>query len=106
MIDVGSMHHGIDGERNFQPHHFGGERGLARVRALIARDAVGGGWLTVLDRDLHMIETGVGELAERFRRDADCRSDEIGIEPRVLRGLGDRHKIAPRARLAAGEVHL
>ena len=62
-IDVGAMHHRVDRERNLQAHHFGGERALAREGAFIAGDAVGAGRLAVLDRNLDVIEAGVGELA-------------------------------------------
>ena len=49
---------------------------------------------------------GIGEPLEHRRGDADCRSDEVGIEARVMRGLCDLDQVAPRARLAAGEMNL
>ena len=79
-VDVGAMHHRVDGQQNFQPHHFGGQRALAREGAVIAGNVVGAGRLAVLDRDLHMIEAGVGKLAQRLGSDADCRGDEIGVK--------------------------
>ena len=90
----------------FRPHDFGGERALARERALVAGDVVGACGLAVLDRDLHVIETGFGELAQRLRGDADRRGDEIGVKAGLVRRRGDRDEVAPRAGLAAGEMHL
>ena len=55
------MHHHVDGERQAELHDFGRERALARRGAVIAGDMVGGFLLAVLDRDLHVIEAGVGE---------------------------------------------
>ena len=66
VIDVGAVHHGIDGQRNAEPRHLGGERLLARIGALVAGDVVGGAGLVVLDRDLHVVEPGIGELGERL----------------------------------------
>ena len=62
-VDVGAVHDRIDGQRKLQPHHFGRERLLAGEGAFIAGNVVGGGALAVLDRDLHMVEAGIGELA-------------------------------------------
>ncbi len=86
MIDVGAMHHGIDGERNAVPRHLGGQRFLALVRALVARDVVGRARLVVLNRDLHVVEPGIGQLREGLLGDADGRCDEVGVEPGVMRG--------------------
>ncbi len=59
VIDIGAVHHGVDGERQLAPHHVGGERTLARECALIAGDMIGGLLDAVLDGDLHVIEAGV-----------------------------------------------
>ena len=67
-LDIGAVHHRIDGERQVEPHHLGGERALLRERAAIAGDMVGGLRRYVLDRDLHVIETGIGQQAR-----ASCR---------------------------------
>ena len=53
---------------------------LARIGALVAGDVIGGAGLVVLDGNLHVVEPGIGELAERLRGDADRRGDEIGVE--------------------------
>ena len=87
MIDVGAVHHGVDGERQPSRDDFGGERVLALVCALVAGDVIGRCRLAVLDRDLHVIETGIGELAEALVGDADRRGDQVGVEARVVRGL-------------------
>ncbi len=55
-LDVGAVHHQIDGERQAEPHRFGGERMLALERAAIARDVIGRHGVGVLDRDLDMVE--------------------------------------------------
>ena len=41
-LDIGAVHDRVDGERQLEPHHLGGERALARERALVAGDVVGG----------------------------------------------------------------
>ena len=74
--------------------------------AVIAGDVVGGLLLAVLNRNLHVIETGIGEHAQGFRRQADRRRNEIAVEPGVARGLHDLLQIAPRRRLAARQMDL
>ena len=53
-----------------------------------------------------MVEAGIGERAERLRGDADAGGDEIGVEAGVARRRDDVDEIAPRRRLAAGQMHL
>ena len=72
-VDVGAMHDRVDGQRQPVPHDLGRERALARERAVIAGDVVGGGGLAVLDGDLHVVEPGCGERAQRPLGDADRR---------------------------------
>src|ERR1700730_3660810 len=67
---------------------------------------VGGFFLAVLDRNLHVIEAGCGELIQRLRRNPDSRGDEICVKPGGMCCSGDLDKVTPRARLAAGEMHL
>ena len=74
--------------------------------ARIAGDMVGGFLRAVLDRDLHVIEAGIGQQAQRLVGDTDRRGDEIGVEPGGMRGLGDLDEVAPRAGLAAGKMRL
>ena len=57
------MHDEIDGQRQPEPHHLGGERVLSLERAAIAGDVVGGFGVGVLDRDLHVIEPGIRQIA-------------------------------------------
>src|SRR6202020_529451 len=84
----------------------GGERALAGKGAFVAGDAVGGCTLAVLYLYLHVIEAGFGELPQSVRGDADRRGDEIGVKAGGMRRCHDRDEIAPRTRLAAGEMHL
>ena len=105
-IDVGAMHHRVDRQRNLQAHDLGGKRALAREGAFIAGDAIGAGRLAVLDRDLHVIEAGVGQLAQRVGGDTDRRSNEVGVKAGSVRRGGDVDQIAPRTGLAAGEMDL
>ena len=79
------MHDHVDGERQTEPHDLAGERALAREGAVVAGDVIGGCLLAVLDRDLHVIEAGVGERGERLRRQADRRGDQIGVEAGLAR---------------------
>ena len=99
-IDIGAMHHGVDRERDFQAHHLGRKRPLAREGAVIAGDMVGAFRLAVLDRNLHVVEAGVGELAQGRRGDADRRGDEIGVEAGAMRRRRQsrRGRAARRAR--------
>src|SRR5262245_43641211 len=105
-LDIGAMHDGVDGEWQLEPHHLGCQGALARKGAVIAGDMIGGLPLAVLDRDLHMVEPGLGQRGQRLVGDADPRGDEIGVEPGVMGGGGDVEEIAPRAGLAARQVHL
>jgi hypothetical protein len=100
------MHDRVHGQRQLVPHDLGRERALARKRAVIARDVVGGGGLAVLDGDLHVIEPGRGERAQFPLGDADCGGDEIGVEPGRVRARRDIDEIAARPGLAAREVDL
>jgi hypothetical protein len=45
VINVGAVHHSVDGERDFEMNDFGGERALAGEGAFVTGDAVGGGTL-------------------------------------------------------------
>jgi hypothetical protein len=58
----------------------------------------------LLDRDLDVVEAGVGEFVEPLVGDADARGDEIGVEAGAARRRHDVNEIAPRRRLAAGEA--
>src|SRR5215470_5747435 len=53
-----------------------------------------------------MVEPRIRKLAEPLISDADTRGDEIGVKARVARRRHDVDEIAPRRRLAAGEVDL
>ena len=105
-LDVGAMHHQIDGERQAEPHRFRRQRVLALERAAIARDAVGRHGVGVLDRDLDVIEAGLPQIAHGARGDADAGGDQIGVEPGLARVRRDVDEIAPRAGLAAGQMHV
>ena len=100
------MHDRIDGQRNFEIDDFGRKRALTRKGALIAGDMIGARFFAVLDRDLHVVEAGVGKLAQRRRGDADRGRDQIGVKAGLVRGGRDLDKIAARARLAAREMNL
>ena len=105
-LDVGAMHDRVDRERELQPHHLRGECALACKRAIVAGDTVGRCFDAVLDRNLHVVEAGVGERIERLLGEADGGRDEIGVEAGRARRRGDLDEVAPRRRLAAGEMHL
>ncbi len=59
--DIGAMHDDIHREGNFQTHDVGGQRALSCKGAVIAGDVVGALLLAVLNRNLHVIETGIAE---------------------------------------------
>ncbi len=94
------MHDRIDGQRDLETDHLGRQRAFARKGALIAGDVIGARFFAVLDGDLHMIEADVGELAQRRRRDADGRCDQIGVKAGIMGGGGDLDQVASRAGLA------
>ncbi len=62
-FDIGAMHHEIDGQQQSEPHRFGGKRMLALERAAIAGDMVGRHRVGILDRNLHVIEAGLPQVA-------------------------------------------
>jgi hypothetical protein len=45
-------------------------------------------------------------LPQSVQGDADCRGDEIGVKAGGARRSRDRDQVAPRARLATGQMHL
>ena len=96
------MHDRVDGERQFEPHHLGGKRALAREGALVSGDVVGRGFYAVLDRDLDVIEPGLHQLGEALRRHADAGGYEVSVETGRARGASNLDEIAPRGRLPAG----
>ena len=104
--DIGAMHHHVDGERQAELHDFRRKRALARRGAVIAGYMIGGFLLAVLDRDLHVIETGIGQRIQDLRRQTDRRGDQITVETGLARALDDIGEVAPRRRLAAREMHL
>src|SRR5712671_7486055 len=53
-----------------------------------------------------MIETRIGKCAEPLIGDADTRGDEICVKAGIARRRHDVGEVAPRRRLAAGEMHL
>ena len=67
MIDVGTMHHHIDRERQTERHHLGGQRELPRVRVARAGDMIRGLCSGVLDGKLKMIKAGLRNAARRCR---------------------------------------
>ena len=105
-LDVGAVHHQIDGQRQAEPHRLGGERVLALERAAIAGDMIGRHRIGILDRHLDVVEAGLPQVAHGARGDADAGGDEIGVEPGLARMRRDVDQIAPRARLAAGQMHV
>ena len=79
---------------------------LAGEGALVAGDVVGRLRFRILDRQLHMVEAGLGELRHRGLVEADAGGDEVGVEAKA-RGMGDElDEIAPRRRLAPGKMQL
>ena len=53
-----------------------------------------------------MIKAGVGERRQTLRRQTDRRGNQIVVETCLARGFDDLGEIAPRGRLAAGQMHL
>ena len=78
--DIGAMNDGVDGQRQARLRDPCGDRLFALEGARIAGDAVGGGGLRILDRELHMIEAGVGQRLHPLLRQADARGDQIGVK--------------------------
>ena len=59
-----------------------------------------------LEGELRMVEAGIGQFAGQLLADPDAGGDEVGVEP-ALRGVaGEIDNVAPRRRLAAGEMHM
>jgi hypothetical protein len=98
------MHDRIHRERELVSHDLGRERPLAGKRTVIAGDVVGG--CSVLDGNLHMIEPDFSQCAEGLVGDPDRGGDEIGVKAGRMGAGGDVHEIAPRAGLAARQMHL
>ena len=59
-----------------------------------------------LEGELRMVEAGLGQFAGQLLADPDPRSDEVGVEPALRSVAGELDDVAPRRRLAAGEMHM
>src|SRR5260370_711003 len=59
--DVGAVEDCVDGEGELLAHHLGGERPLARIGSLVTSDGVRRRRRAGLDRDLDVMEAGLGE---------------------------------------------
>ena len=105
-LDVGAMHHEIDGQRQAEPHRLGGERVLALERAAIAGDVVGRRRVASWIETCTWSRPASQQIAHGARGDADARGDQVGVEPGLARMRGDLDQVAPRAGLAAGQMHL
>jgi hypothetical protein len=105
-VDVGTVHYRVHGERQLVPHDRRGQGALPGKGAGIAGDVIGRLSVAVLDRDLHMVEPGFYQGAERLVCDPDRGGDEISVKTGSMGADGDVHEVAPRAGLAARQVHL
>src|SRR5437764_2658020 len=105
-LEIGSMHDGIDRERQLEPHNLSRQRALARESTFVAGYTIGGCRFAVLDRYLHVIEAGLAECCQGFLADADRRGDQIGVEPGSMRGGRDLDEVAACAGLAARQMNL
>ena len=104
--DIGAMDHGIDGQRQAIVGDGFGDDLFLRVGAFIIADPVGGFSFGVLDRELNVIEPGVGKRLHFLRRQSDAGCDEIGIEPDLGAMRDDLKEIMPRRRLATREMRV
>ncbi len=57
-VDISTMDDSVNGERNAEAHHFSGESAFARIGAVVAGNPIRRGGVTVLDRDLDVVEAG------------------------------------------------
>ena len=60
----------------------------------------------VLEAQLHVLEPGLGEGLDLARAAQRAGGDEVAVKTVLRRGGDQAQKIAPRHRLAAGEMHL
>jgi len=65
-VYIGAMDDSVDREQNAKTHHFSGESLFARIGAFVAGNSVCRGGVTVLDRDLDVVEAGFRKRRERF----------------------------------------
>ena len=56
VVDIDTMNDGVDREQNAEPHHFSGKSTFARIGAIVATNPVRRGSVTVLNRDLDVVE--------------------------------------------------
>ena len=76
------------------------------MRTLHAADAFCALSLGILDRKLHVIQARSFQPCQQGSIQQHARGDEIGIKPRMVRGGGDIHNVAPRGGLAARKMRL
>ena len=105
-VDVGAMYDRIHREEEVVPHDLGRECAFPGKCARIAGDVIGGLSVAVLDGDLHMVEPTLNQCAEGLVRDPDRGGDQIGVKAGRMGAGSDVYKIAPRAGLAARQMHL
>jgi hypothetical protein len=67
---------------------------------------VGGLFIAVLYRYLHVIETGITKRGKRLRRETDRRCDQVAVKARITCRLGDFWQVAPRRGLTSGQMDL
>src|SRR5690242_19290068 len=104
--DIGPMQDDIDRERKASLDGRAGERDLAGVGALVSRDMIGRGGLRVLNRELHMIQTGFTQRNEARGGDADSGRNEVCVEAALACGSDDLSQVPAKSGFSAREVDL
>jgi hypothetical protein len=94
------MHDRIDGKEEFAPHDLGREGSLPGKCTGIAGDVIGRLRVAVLNRNLHMVQPGLGQCAEGLVGNPYRRGDQIGVKAGCMSAGSDVHEIAPGAGLA------
>ena len=87
--NIGAMHNHIDGQQQTETDDFFGDRALSCGSVFVAGDVIGRGLITVLDGNLHVIETCVSKHGKILRSQSNCRCYEIAVETGFARGRDD-----------------
>ena len=106
LMQIAAMDDRVDGQRQAGLGHHRRESALALPRAVVMAEPVVGLFVGALEGELRMVEPGLDKFVDQLLANPDARGDEVGVESALRRVPGEFGDVAPRRRLAAGQMHM